>query len=238
MKKHFKWWSLAIAFPLVCIPVITAASSTSKSSVLYDLVLSSNPLTSLNYIKYNDNKKVISSLVESVFKQAPPPEIKEILQGLPIARSGIYTTDPSINTFDEYLEKNGSNPSETSSYYELSDIGFAPGVLDGLVGEQYNVRAVLNGSRRAYSALFDLNKGKSVWENKEPVTAMDFVDALHYILDFNTGSQKQIDIERMNFKGAKAFIDAQTEYLSKFKKLTKTHLAIETLYQHHGIIEF
>lgn len=218
MKKRLKWLSVAIAFPLVCVPVITAASTKTTSTALYDLVLSSNPLTSLNYIKYSDNKKVISSLVESVFKQAPPPDIKEILQGLPIARAGIYTVDPSISSFNEYLDKNGSNPPETSSYYELSDIGFAPGVLDGLVGQQYNVRAVLNGSRRAYSALFDLNKGKSVWENKEPVTAMDFVDALHYILDFNTGSQKQIDIERMNFKGAKAFIDAQTEYLSKFKK--------------------
>lgn len=214
--KKLKWLSL-LTLPVIVAPIIASCSNIS-STVQYDLILSSNPLTSLNYIKYNDSRKVIPSLVESIFKQDPSAELKEILQGSPIARAGIYTVDANVSTFDQYLEKNNSHPRETNAYFEVSDLGFAPGVLDNLVSQTYNIRAVLNSSRRAYSAVFDLNKGKSVWENLEPVTAQDFVDAIHYILDFNVGSQKQIDVVRMNIKNTQRLIDAQTEYLSKFKK--------------------
>nr|WP_307907539.1 hypothetical protein [Mycoplasmopsis bovis] len=61
-----------------------------------------------------------------------------------------------------------------------------------------------------------LNEGKSRWSNGDEVVADDYIDAIHYILDLSTGSQRLTTILQRKFAYAQAVVDIQQEYIKEF----------------------
>lgn len=217
-KKYLK---LSLFTSILATPLI-AASCSNKAKKDYDLGLSSDPINSLNYIKYPSVNKLLPSLVESPLKSGPNETIKRIAN-VPKIHMGLYQTDEEGN-LDKFLEKN-PNPENSPRFYSLDDFGSAPGNISTDQSIRHAVHSIVTPSNKFLSSNVFLNDGQSKWSNGDTVTADDYVDAMHYIFDLETGSQKVTTMLQRKFKSSSEMIEAQNKYIRKHKKAYKNPFA-------------
>lgn len=194
----------------------------------YDLGLVSEPINSLNYIKFASLGKVLPSLVESPLKGGPNANLKKLLN-LPEIKFGIYGSDSTSNSMEEFLENHAPAESNSSRFYGLDQFGATTGNISTDATNYYPVSGVFTNNNNVLSLNILLNDGNSKWSNGDEVLAEDYLDALHYILDLNTGSQNQTHILQSKLKASSEIIDAQQIYQNHFKKSYKNPFAYPDL---------
>ncbi|WP_027120567.1 ABC transporter substrate-binding protein [Mycoplasmopsis lipofaciens] len=189
-----------------------------RDSSTYDLGLATNPINSLNYIKFASVNKILPTLVEGPLKTGPNESVKRILN-LPEIPMGIFGNDANSNTMEDFL-KNHENAAKSVSgrFYSLDQFGATTGNSIGKTGEYQPISGIFTKNNNILSMHILLNEGESKWSNGDPVQADDYVDAMHYILDLNTGSQKQTATLQRKFKSSSEMIEAQQQYIKKHKK--------------------
>ncbi|WP_029512752.1 ABC transporter substrate-binding protein [Mycoplasmopsis iners] len=218
MRKS-KLFTLAI--PAVSLTTFVAAScgstNTSKLTLDYDLGLVTEPINSLNYIKFATLSKVLPTLVESPLKGGPNERLKKELN-LPEIRFGIYGLDKTSNSMDEYLANHEAPERNADRFYSLDQFGSTTGNVDTNNTDYHPVAGIFTNNNNILSLNILLNEGSSKWSNNDDVLAEDYVDALHYILDINTGSQNQTHILKSKLRASTEFVDAQQTYIKKYNK--------------------
>ncbi|QZE12212.1 ABC transporter substrate-binding protein [Mycoplasma sp. Ms02] len=203
-------------FPLIS---VACQSSEKKVEVNYDLGLTTPPLTSLNYVLYNSVSSVVPSIVDTIVKGGPNSALKSILPS-PEMHFGIYGQTVNSSSLESFIESGEliTSNRRPGSFYSIHDFGFAPGSLNFNQVSVQAIRGLMTNSNRFLSWTATLNDGKSRWSNGDVVKAEDYIDYVRYLTDINTGTQKQVSIERRGFKGITKFITAQNEYLKKFRE--------------------
>lgn len=206
------------------IPIVAISCSTNfHTSQNYDLGLVSEPINSLNYIKFSSVNRILPSLVESPLKSGPNEALKRILS-LPEIPMGAYVNSEvldekeerlGVTSLDKYIQNNSAPTTVTTRFYPLDQFGSTTGTLSSDSSE-YQPVSVIMLNNRIQSMNLLLNNGESKWSNNDPVTADDYIDAMHYILDLSTGSQKLTSILQRKFEQAEELIEAQHEYIKEF----------------------
>ncbi|EGV00485.1 oligopeptide abc transporter, substrate-bindingprotein (oppa), lipoprotein [Mycoplasmopsis columbina SF7] len=194
----------------------------------YDLGLVTEPINSLNYIKFSSLARVLPSLVESPLKGGPNEKLKKELN-LPEIPFGIYGLDDTSNSMEEYLENHSAPSSNAGRFYSLEQFGATTGNISSDSSEYQPVQGIFTNSNNILSLTMLLNEGNSKWSNGDKVFAEDYVDALHYILDLNTGSQNQTNVLKSKIRASSEVIDAQQTYLRKFGKAYQNPFAYPEL---------
>ncbi|WP_029608422.1 ABC transporter substrate-binding protein [Mycoplasma simbae] len=215
MKNKLKLCALSLtglSLPFIALSCTQKNQDYRQNVKDYDLGLSTDPINSLNYIKYPSVNKILPSLVETPLKTGPNETIKRIAN-IPKIHLGIYQTEEE-GTLDSYLQNN-PNPDNSGSYYSLDDFGSAPGNIATDQTEYYAVHSVVTPSNKFLSTNVLLNEGQSKWSNGDLVTADDYIDAMHYIFDLKTGSQKVTTMLQRKFKSSSEMIEAQQKYIQK-----------------------
>ncbi|QMT98370.1 peptide ABC transporter substrate-binding protein [Mycoplasma tullyi] len=203
----------------------------------YDLGLVTNPLNTLNYVKYNSVDRVLPSLVDPYLKNGPSDALKRVLTAKRSYNFGLINIpqDRSTSNFDTYYKTNESAIESDngtgvigSSFYQLDNFNIVGGLADDSgAGSDLKTRATIYAFRNPrntnnFMALTGYtNVKKNRWSNGDFSTSQDIRDYLEYILDLNTGSQKLDTIRRYGIRGVDRFIDAQRDYLAKFNKSYK-----------------
>ena len=218
MKKN-KTIFFATLLPLAFSPIALVSCSSQK--IDYDLGLATAPLNSLNYIKYLSVNKILPSLVEAPLKSGPNESLKR-LYSLPEIKMGIYGGDEKSNTMNDFLKNYADNITQPSGqFYSLDQFGATTGTLVGPNGTFQQIHAIRTANNKFLSMTMNLNNGLSRWSNNDLVQSDDYIDALHYIADFNTGSQKQTDLLQKKIKSTSKMIEAQQNYVRKYKEAYK-----------------
>lgn len=178
--------------------------------------LAMDAINTLNYVKFASLRKIVFSLVDGLIKEAPSTNstIGNLL-GISKLFLNQYKNpvDAGFNNMtDAQLEGMRISP----SYVDLSSFGINSGALAPTVSENDPTWVFYNNSNnRIVATKFTTNFGASKWSDGKEVNAQDFIDAIQYILDLNTGSQLRSHLLRFNIKGTNAFNDAQEEYIRK-----------------------
>ncbi|AIA29307.1 oligopeptide ABC transporter substrate-binding lipoprotein [Mycoplasmopsis californica] len=201
---------LNLSFASTLAPFLVVSCANNRKN--YDLGLSTDPINSLNYIKYPSVNKILPTLVEPPLKAGPNETIKRI-SNIPQISLGTYQTDGE-GTLDSYLESN-SNPENSGTFYRLDDFGSAPGNINTDQTEYHALNSVITPTNKFLSTNVLLNEGQSKWSNGDPVTADDYIDAMHYIFDLSTGSQKVTTMLQRKFKSSSEMIEVQQRYIQK-----------------------
>ncbi|WP_406617119.1 ABC transporter substrate-binding protein [Mycoplasmopsis adleri] len=197
----------------------------------YDLGLVSEPINSLNYIKFSSVNKILPSLVESPLKSGPSENIKRILS-LPELPMGVYQNNNM--PIAEYFNNVSASDPQTGTYYPLDQFGTAAGVLSTDSSIYRPVNLVVNNNK-VQSMSISLNEGNSKWSNGDEVTADDFIDAVHYILDLTTGSQRLTGMLQRKFDNAQNLVDIQQEYIKEFGITYTNPFQYPSLIQVNGV---
>ncbi|MCT4469701.1 ABC transporter substrate-binding protein [Mycoplasma sp. HS2188] len=236
-----KYWKLLSLLPIATPFVVVACTNNKKDDHNqktkleykkdYDFGLATNPINSLNYIKYPSVNTILPSIVESPLKSGPNEAIKRIAN-IPNIRLGTYQTEED-GTLDKFLNDN-PNPENSGRFYSLDDFGSAPGNIGTGLTDYLPVNAVVTPSNKFLSMNVILNDGQSKWSNGDLVTAEDYIDAMHYIFDLETGSQKQTTMLQRKFRASNEILQAQQEYIQKFKVAYKNPFAYPPLKQVNG----
>ncbi|OBU79268.1 ABC transporter substrate-binding protein [Mycoplasmoides gallisepticum] len=216
-------------------PVLSGSSNVNRND--YDLGLVTNPLNTLNYVKYNSIDRVLPSLVDPYLKNGPSDALKRVLTAKRRYNFSLLNIpqDRSTSNFDNYYKTNletiqSDNGTGVigSSFYALDDFNIVGGTADDSgVGDDLRSRSTIYAFRNPrntnnFMALTGYtNVKKNRWSNGDFSTSQDIRDYLEYILDLNTGSQKLDTIRRYGIRGVDRFIDAQRDYLAKFNKSYK-----------------
>ncbi|TQC51374.1 ABC transporter substrate-binding protein [Mycoplasmopsis mucosicanis] len=227
---------LCLATPLIvasCAKSDQPKSKTKTNQIKkdYDLGLATQPINSLNYIKYPSVNKVLPSLVEPPLKTGPNETIKRIAN-IPRINLGVYNISDG-GTLDDYL-KNNPNPDNSISTLPLDEFGAAPGSISTDQSEYYSVHALTTDSNKYISLNVYLNEGQSKWSNGDVVSADDYIDAMHYIFDLSTGSQKLTTILQSKFKSSSEMVEAQQKYIQKHAQPYKNPFAYPPLKMEEG----
>ncbi|WP_029513279.1 ABC transporter substrate-binding protein [Mycoplasmopsis primatum] len=221
MKKRIKLLLGTFASASFTIPFI--AASCGKMVRDYDLGLVSEPINSLNYIKFASVNKILPSLVEAPLKSGPNEALKRILS-LPEIPMGAYNNtekltaeeiEKGMTLTDKYFANVQPSAEASRRFYPLDQFGTTTGTLSASK-TQYQPVSILQSNNKIQSMNILLNDGNSRWSNGDEVTADDYIDAAHYIFDLATGSQKLTNILQRKFDNAQAVVDAQQEYIKEF----------------------
>ncbi|MBZ4218471.1 ABC transporter substrate-binding protein [Mycoplasma tauri] len=213
----------AISTVIVPTLVVSCAKTNSQEKRNFDLGLASEPINSLNYIKFASVNKVLPSLVESPLKPGPNESLKRVLS-LPEIPMGAYNNDQKltqkdieegVTLIDKYFANNSPSSDPSSRFFPLDQFGTTTGTLSSDKTE-YQPVSILQSNNKIQSMNILLNDGISRWSNGDPVTADDYVDAVHYVLDLSTGSQKLTGVLQRKFSHAQAVVDLQQEYIKEF----------------------
>ncbi|EFF41484.1 ABC transporter substrate-binding protein [Mycoplasmopsis alligatoris] len=214
-KKIFKLL-LPVAF-LAPVAVISSCQQDKKQQD-YDFGLAMAPLNSLNYIKYQSVNKILPSLVEAPLKSGPNEPLKTIYR-LPEIQMGIYGGDDTSDTVDNFIATHPTQLVEASSrFYSLDQFGATTGSISSDRSKVQQIAAITTRGNKILSMTMQLNDGLSKWSNGQEVNADDYVDAFHYMIDFNTGSQHQTSLLQKKIKAVSKMVEAQQNYIKKFQK--------------------
>ncbi|WP_031489100.1 ABC transporter substrate-binding protein [Ureaplasma canigenitalium] len=206
----------------------STGSTESKTSLkvqdAYDFGLAVDAINSLNYIKYVNLRRVAPALVEGLLKEAPSPNGK-IGNLLGLAKLDFkWFRNSNANTFDamdqnDIFNNFGGSDKLAGNFYPLADFGFQAGALAQYINDDRPpFLAFTSKTGKVFAVRFALNQGASKWSDGKEVEAQDFIDAVQYILDLNTGSQLRTPLLNMNIRGSRAFTTAQEKYIQKFGK--------------------
>ena len=196
---------------------LAAISCSNQIKIDYDLGLVTQPINSLNYIKFATVAKILPSIVEGPLKPGASESLK-IRLNLPEIPMGVYGNDSESNSMEEFL-KNHKAPSESASrFYPLDQFGSTTGNISADRSVYQPISVVMTPNNNILSMNILLNDGDSKWSNGDPIQADDYLDAMHYILDISTGSQKQISIIQNKFRYSSDIVEAQKAYIRKHKK--------------------
>ncbi|ADE19789.1 ABC transporter substrate-binding protein [Mycoplasma crocodyli] len=236
----------AIAAPVVlitsCKNETTNTYQSRNSSFVgdeYDFGLATAPLNSLNYIKYQSVAKILPSLVEAPLKNGPNEALKSIYR-LPEIQMGIYGGDEDSSTIDQFILNHPNQLTEsTGRFYPLDQFGSTTGSITVDRTKVQQVAAINTKGNKILSMSIALNDGLSKWSNGDDVIGDDYIDALHYMIDFNTGSQHQTNLLQKKIKAVSKMIEAQQNYIKKFKKAYQNPFAYPNLVDNgKGIMEY
>ncbi|RMX36109.1 ABC transporter substrate-binding protein [Mycoplasmopsis fermentans] len=233
MKRNKLILSLASLSTISTASIVAVSCGNKAYKTNYDLGLVTEPINSLNYLKFNSVSKVLPSIVESPLKTGPNEALKRILS-LPEIPMGVYGNDDKSNSMDDYIANNRAPKEASGRFYPLDQFGSAPGTINTDRSEYQPVSVVMTKNNKILSLHITLNRGESRWSNNDIVTADDYIDAMHYILDINTGSQKQTNILQRKFRSSSSLIDAQQEYIKKHKKAYSNPFAYPKLIKENG----
>ncbi|MCU4706494.1 ABC transporter substrate-binding protein [Mycoplasma sp. CSL7503-lung] len=200
----------------------------------YNLGLAANPINSLNYIKYPSVNKILPSLVESPIKSGPNEAIKRIAN-IPRMNWGLYQSEDG--TVDTFLKEN-PNPENSGMFYSLDNFGSAPGTINTDQTEYYSVNSIITTNNKFLTSNIFLNDGQSKWSNGDSVTADDYIDGIHYILDLETGSQRITSTLQRKFQNANELMQAQQEYIQKHNVAFKNPFAYPPVIEVNGKWEY
>ncbi|QIN42142.1 ABC transporter substrate-binding protein [Mycoplasma capricolum subsp. capripneumoniae] len=226
MKKITKFLILftsSTALISITVPLTVINLKAKKTIRDYDLGLVAEPINSLNYIKFASVSKVLPSLVEAPLKSGPSENLKRILS-IPEIPMGTYNNDvklvesdfeKGITTIDKYFQTKEPSKNPTGRFYALDGFGNTTGTLSA-DKSTYHPVSILESNNKVQSANILLNDGQSRWSNNDEVVADDYIDAIHYILDLSTGSQRLTNILQRKFANAQTIVDLQNEYIRKF----------------------
>ncbi|MBU4690591.1 ABC transporter substrate-binding protein [Mycoplasma sp. ES3157-GEN-MYC] len=228
MKKNNLLIKSSLSITAMIAPLSVLSCANKKD---YDLGLATDPINSLNYIKYPSVNRVLPSLVESPLKSGPNESIKR-LANIPKINMGIYQTSED-GSFDKYLLDN-PNPENSGRFYALDGFGSAPGTITTDQSEYLAVHGVQTPSNKFLSLNVLLNDGQSKWSNGDLVRADDYIDAMHYIFDLETGSQKVTTMLQRKFQSSSEIMQAQQEYIQKHAVAYKNPFAYPPLIKVNG----
>lgn len=228
MKKINKkiLFSSLVAISLVPIATIIASCAKTKakeqnkvSPYLEDgsnFGLAIDAINTLNYVKFASLRKIVFSLVDGFIKEAP--STNSTIGNL-LGISKLYLNqygNPVDAGFNNMTDEQLTNMKIASSYLDLSSFGINGGVLAPTTNSKEPTWVFYNNSNnRIVATKFTTNFGASKWSDGKEVNAQDFIDAIQYILDLNTGSQLRSNLLRFNIKGTNEFNNAQEEYIRK-----------------------
>ncbi|WP_027334577.1 ABC transporter substrate-binding protein [Mycoplasmopsis felifaucium] len=204
--------TIAVNFATSAVLISASCNKTNNNVRDYDLGLVSEPINSLNYIRFASVNRILPSLVESPLKTGPSESIKRIL-GLPEIQMGVYQNNNK--PLDDYFNGIEASDERTGQYYDLGSLGSATGTLSA-DGSRYQPISVVMNNNKVQSMMALLNDGNSKWSNGDEVNADDIIDAIHYILDLSTGSQKLTSLLQRKFSHAQNVVDAQQDYIKTF----------------------
>ncbi|MGY6171867.1 ABC transporter substrate-binding protein [Candidatus Mycoplasma pogonae] len=238
-KKRYFYFALsllytsAVATLIACAPTQTKGSSLIDTSFkTYDLGLATEPINTLNYIKYKSLDKIIPSLVTPYISAGPDGELKSII------RSKNYKMVLlSTNLSDQQLTSNfnnfftikktklqTSNGEVSNNFYNLNNFSMIGGLSrasdGGELGEESTILIFPNpkNANTYMAATGRVNINKNYWSNGDVITAQDLRDYLEYIYDLSTTSQHFDKLLKWGIRGVDEFINAQKEYIRKFNR--------------------
>lgn len=223
MKKNKKLFYLLGLIPIIAVPSIIASctNNETKSRLAhnfdYDFAIATSPLNSLNYLKYNSVGRIVFSLVEGLFKEAPSTNSKigNVL-GLHKLNVRSYVPNAAVTTIENMTGSDFIKLNPSSSIISVSEFNLNTGVISAdLNNTYYPFINLKNADNKIIATKFTLNFGASKWSDGKTVVAQDFIDAMEYILDLNTGSQLRAPLLDFNIKGSRAMNEAQENYIRK-----------------------
>lgn len=221
MKKTKKIILTLSSLSTLATPFMFISCGCKNKKIDYQLGLSMAPLNSLNYIKYLSVDKVLPSLVESPLKQGPNEALKRIYR-LPEIKMSLYGGDNKSNSMESFVKEHADGiTSPSSQFYPLDQFGATTGTILGSNNYLPQISAIRTNNDKFLSMSMNLNNGLSKWSNGDDVYAEDYIDALHYILDFNTGSQKQTNLLQKKIKASAKMLEAQQKYVLQYKQAYK-----------------
>lgn len=212
MKRKFNKKSLLSlgAFAAAFAPVATIVSCSDQVEKNYDFGLATAPVNSLNYVRFKDTTKVVSSMVEGVFKIATKNKI---------IQSTLTFPKMEYQMAVETNEGDSSSASLTGRFYDMKNQwGVLPGTAISSVDGNPIVALHKNEASQGAVAIALQLGDKHKWSNGDKVTAQDYIDTLKYVLDVNTGSQLIIDAKESGIKNASLIVTKQQQYIKQFKK--------------------
>ena len=209
----------------VAVPVVAVVScgTNLEDSKPFTVGFAMDPVTSLNYLKYQSTVGFSHSVVESLTKSGP--QTNSALQNAMSSiqkltwHSGAYNEQGLSTMYSIYSGTLRSSAQTTSK----TDIAFD--TFDGISARGTDGTTV---NWRKSTKIFDVNlNGKSVWANGDKLTASNFIDFVTYVLDLNTGSQFYKELIDLDISYSSEFVDAQTEYAKTFGVLYKNPFGYE-----------
>ncbi|QJG66775.1 ABC transporter substrate-binding protein [Mycoplasma phocoenae] len=212
-KKRKFLLAMSLTPTLAIAPLAISCTNTTG----YDLGLATQPINTLNYVKFATADKILPSLVESPLKSAPSPQLR-IRLGLPDIPMGIFGIDETATSMESYLSNNDPATKPSTTTYPLEKMGSTTGTLTSIGSKIQPVSAILTPAQSVLSIHARLNNGDSTWSNGDEVNADDYIDFMHYVLDLNTGSQKVVNTLQKKFKASRELVEAQQNYIRKHKK--------------------
>ena len=201
----------SIAVPIVA---VVSCGQSLDSSKPFSVGFATDPITSLNYLKYKSTLSFAHSLVESISKTGPLKDtsLKNAMNSLP-------------NIVWDHGQ--GGNQPITSQYNVYSGtlrVADSDATHDNVAFSTFDNKAVWGGATK----IVDMNlNGESTWANGDKLTSSNYIDFVAYVLDLNTGSQFYKDIVNMDIENSAEFVDAQTEYAKIFGNLYQNPFGYE-----------
>lgn len=225
INKKIIFSSIAIAglIPVAAIIASCAKTKTREQNKISPYLedgsnfgLAIDAINTLNYVKFASLRKIVFSLVDGLIKEAP--STNSTIGNL-LGISKLYLNqyrNPVDAGFNNMTDAQLAGMKISPSYVDLSSFGINTGVLAPTTSEDDPTWTFYNNSNnRIVATKFTTNFGASKWSDGKEVNAQDFIDAIQYILDLNTGSQLRSNLLRFNIKGTNAFNNAQEEYIRK-----------------------
>lgn len=229
MKKlRFKKLAIFSSLALIASTITAVAAACSdnknetklnKSSLYvegtdYNFGIAIDALNTLNYLKFASLRTIAPSLVEGFLKEGPSTNSPI---GTKLGLSKIYLQKyefSNAKTFNDIDTKALHDANPSRSFYDISSYGYLPATLNSYVSDANSpLIGFENSNGKIVAMKFNLNNGASKWSDGKEVVAQDFIDAIEYILDLNTGSQLRSPLLESNIKGSNAMNEAQENYI-------------------------
>lgn len=185
----------------------------------YNFGIATEPVNSLNYLKFASLRKLAPLLVEGLVVGGPKSESKT---GQILGVGSLYVKSALFRereNFDDLTEADLVDPPISNSYTDLSRFNYLAGnTIPYIDDKNLPILGFLNSNNRSIATKYTLNNGASKWSDGKEVDAQDHIDGIQYILDLNSGSQLKSTLLHHNIRNSNEFNQAQEEYIRVHKK--------------------